>query len=55
MLNPISGSQDNNSQQQTSAATQAKAEPNAQHALPEDTVSLSSKSAGGVTTGSNSK
>jgi hypothetical protein len=55
MFNPIGGSQNHNSQPQTSTATQARAEPNPQHALPEDTVSLNSNRAGGVTSGSNSK
>jgi hypothetical protein len=53
MFNPIGNSQSSNAQQQTSK-TQARAEPNPQHALPEDTVSLNSKT-GGVTSGSNSK
>jgi hypothetical protein len=39
MVNPIGSFQSSNAQQQTSKA-QAKAEPNPQHALPEDTVSL---------------
>jgi hypothetical protein len=54
MFNPIGSSQSSNAQQQNST-TQAKAEPNPQHALPEDTVSLNSKMAGGVISSSNGK
>jgi hypothetical protein len=54
MLNPIGNSQSSNAQQQTST-THAKAEPNQQHALPEDTVNLFSARPDSAAAGSKNK